>query len=584
MDPVNVRYLLGVIKRQWWVMLQAMLIVGAVAGWATTRLPETAVRVVGHAHPQGCGQRERRHHLRQQPRDLLRHPGPSVQERHRGWRQPRSDVDPELTAERDPRHHRARASMPSRAPSTSSPPGSTRPGWWPSRTPSSRRSSPTSRALSRRTCKPAPPSSIPTWPASETQIADLSEQIIIASLQRQGHHCARGPPDGVDPAERLAVHREAGLAHPDRQPADHRRAARAGGRGDVAHRSPAFPSGPASAPWSGWCSASPSPPSGNRSTTSCARPETVAKLSGAPMLVEIPRAGGEARRQDLGVRGARPRPLGRRCARCAPASASSMSASRSIRSPSPARRRATASRSPPPTWLPPSPCRAPAPSWSRATCAARRSTLRFGVSGQSGFSDILLNAHEQDRGLSTQGEVDDFDRLRQHHCRVLPRRDRDAEPAGACPRAPLSRTRPNCSVLGTCVKCSRSSCAIADMVDHRLPAHRRHRRRAAVPPRRRLRARHFAQQVPQERAEARGRAVAERQGQPARRWPSTARAASAVPATATTALRTPPRTARATCPDPRNRRSRSVESAWRQRLESASREIHRDGSPQRGTI
>lgn len=40
MDPVNVRYLLGVLRRQWWVMLQAMVIVGAAAGWATTRLPE----------------------------------------------------------------------------------------------------------------------------------------------------------------------------------------------------------------------------------------------------------------------------------------------------------------------------------------------------------------------------------------------------------------------------------------------------------------------------------------------------------------------------------------------------------------
>lgn len=41
MDSSNVRYLLGALRRQWWVLAQAMIVVGVVAFWATDRLPES---------------------------------------------------------------------------------------------------------------------------------------------------------------------------------------------------------------------------------------------------------------------------------------------------------------------------------------------------------------------------------------------------------------------------------------------------------------------------------------------------------------------------------------------------------------
>ena len=40
MDPVSFRKFLAVLKRQWWVILQAMLVVGLAAGWQASRVPE----------------------------------------------------------------------------------------------------------------------------------------------------------------------------------------------------------------------------------------------------------------------------------------------------------------------------------------------------------------------------------------------------------------------------------------------------------------------------------------------------------------------------------------------------------------
>lgn len=40
MDPVSFRKMLAVLKRQWWVILQAMVVVGLAAGWQASRVPE----------------------------------------------------------------------------------------------------------------------------------------------------------------------------------------------------------------------------------------------------------------------------------------------------------------------------------------------------------------------------------------------------------------------------------------------------------------------------------------------------------------------------------------------------------------
>ena len=61
MDPVSFRKFLAVLKRQWWVILQAMVVVGLAAGWQASRVPRGAVSgVCVGAGPRRYG---RRRHL-----------------------------------------------------------------------------------------------------------------------------------------------------------------------------------------------------------------------------------------------------------------------------------------------------------------------------------------------------------------------------------------------------------------------------------------------------------------------------------------------------------------------------------------